>query len=90
MSEQSRLVEWGDEEVVTTDDGREFRCRVEQTGSQREWRWVFRSADGAIIVGPPWWGPIATEELRRILSRWRHTHLEALDGGTSRGADTSA
>ena len=89
MSEQSRLVEWGDEEVVTTDDGREFRCRVEQTGSQREWRWVFRSTDGAIIVGPPWWGPIAMEELRRIVSRRRHTHLEAVDEKTGRAADTS-
>jgi len=75
MSEQSRLVEWDEEVIVTADDGREFRCHAELTGQHREWRWVFRSTDGAMIVGPPWWGPITSDELRRLVSHWRQPRL---------------
>lgn len=79
-AEQSRIVGWNDEVAVTMEDGQVVRCRTEPAEPNRERRWVFRSSDGRVDVGPPWWGPTTAEELRRLVDRW----WRIMDAGAGR------
>lgn len=59
--------------VVTTDDGRFFRCHVEAVGREAERRWIFIDADEVAYVGPPWF-PLAHEaELQQLVAVWWET-----------------
>jgi hypothetical protein len=60
----------GEAYVVTTSDGRLFRCHVDEIGAKREKRWVFTSATRVRYIGPAWSGPIQETEVLDLVEDW--------------------
>jgi hypothetical protein len=56
--------------VVTTDDGKRWRCSLSTIGREAEPRWVLIDTDGVQYVGPVVLTDKSPETVRRLVSEW--------------------
>ena len=56
--------------VVTTDDGKRWRCSLSTIGREAEPRWVLIDTDGVQYVGPVVLTDKSPETVQRLVSEW--------------------
>ena len=56
--------------VVTTDDGKRWRCSLSTIGREGEPRWMLIDADGVQYVGPVGLPDKSPETVQRLVSEW--------------------
>ncbi|HEY4218091.1 MAG TPA: hypothetical protein VGM67_13190 [Gemmatimonadaceae bacterium] len=56
--------------IVTTSDGKTFRCFVQPVGERLQRRWVFADPSGKHHVGPPFEHTLTEAQVQSLVSTW--------------------
>ena len=56
--------------IVTTADGKMFRCFVQPVGERLQRRWVFADAAGKHHVGPAFERQLTEAQVQALVAKW--------------------